>query len=97
MSFVGRTMSNPLVVMLFAGPLVMPGEAPLAPAERWTNVSLSTELAAKDTHRIDAITAGEEQKSSLAQCAEADDAVLCQVLVSVVNVGALLGSAATGW
>ncbi len=93
-------MSNPLVVVMFAGPLLASGDASapaVTTAERWTTVSLSTELAHKDTHRVDAITAGEEQKSSLDRCEASEDAVLCQVLVSVVNAGAVLGSVFTGW
>lgn len=92
-------MSNPLVVVMFAGPLLASGGAfaPAQTAERWTAVSLSTELSVKDTHRVDAITAGEEQKSSLDRCEASEDAILCQVLVSAVNAGAVLGSVFTGW
>src|SRR5262245_9477254 len=97
-------MSNPLLVLAFAGPLFGPAflsaQAPeSAPAEvgtRWTSVSLAAELRAKDTDRGDAITAGEDQKSAMAQCRQADDADLCRLLVAVVNVASIVGSVVTG-
>jgi hypothetical protein len=71
-------------------------ESPTAVESRWTSVSLSAELRAKDTDRIDLITAGEAQKSAMAQCNASDDALICRVLVAVVNVAAIVGSAVTG-
>jgi hypothetical protein len=99
----GHTMSHPVFVLVFAGPLIgpafLPAEAPAsagATTSRWTSVSLSTELRRKDTDRIDIITAGEEQQSSYGRCAAAADPELCRVLVSVVNVAAIIGSTVTG-
>jgi hypothetical protein len=102
-SFVwGRTMSHPVLVLAFAGPLFAPllsadrpVEAAAVPA-RWTSVSLSAELRAKDTGRINLVTAGEDQKSSMSQCEAADDADLCRLLIAVVNVAAVVGSVVTG-
>ena len=96
-------MSHPVLVLAFAGPLLGPvlasAELP-APAEpvqpRWTSVSLATELRAKDTDKVDVITAGEEQQSSYGRCSKATDADLCRVIVSVVNVAGIVGSAVTG-
>jgi hypothetical protein len=92
-------MSHPLFVLVFAGPLIGPAlvavEVPasdVASESRWTSVSLSAELRGRDTDRIDVITAGEEQKSSYGRCAAAADPELCRVLVSVVNVAAIIGS-----
>jgi hypothetical protein len=96
-------MSHPVFVLVFAGPLIGPAlvavEAPasaVASESRWTSVSLSAELRERDTDRIDVITAGEEQKSSYGRCAAAADPELCRVLVSVVNVAAIIGSTVTG-
>lgn len=96
-------MSNPVFVLVFAGPLIAPALVSVgapAPAgeeaSRWTTVSLSAELKGKDTDRIDVITAGEEQKSSYGRCAAAADPDLCRVLVSVVNAAAIIGSSVTG-
>ena len=96
-------MSHPVFVLVFAGPLLAPAlvsaEAPVGAASvepRWTSVSLSAELGAKDTDRIDLITAGEDQGSSMSQCAKAEDAKLCQLLIAVVNVAAIVGSVVTG-
>lgn len=83
--------------MLFAGPLFVPGTLPAEQVTAAASPSRIEDIAARDTHRVDIITAGEEQKSSLDQCAASDDALLCQALVSVVNVGAVVGSAFTGW
>lgn len=90
-------MSHPGAILLFAGPLFVPGALPAPPAVAVDAQSRFEEVAAKDTPRVDLITAGEEQKSSLDQCSASEDAVLCQVLVSIVNVGAVVGSAFTGW
>jgi hypothetical protein len=97
-------MSHSVFVLVFAGPLLAPAlvsaEAPASAAgegtSRWTTVSLSAELRSKDTERIDIVTAGEEQKSSYGRCAAAADPDLCRVLVSVVNVAAIIGSTVTG-
>jgi hypothetical protein len=59
-------------------------------------VSLSAELRTKDTDRVDLITAGEEQKSSLDRCSDSVDVDLCRVIVSAVNVAAIVGSTITG-
>lgn len=90
-------MSHPGAVLLFAGPLFVPGVLPAEPATAASVPSRIEEIAARDTRRVDIITAGEEQKSALDQCSASDDALLCQALVSVVNVGAVIGSASTGW
>jgi hypothetical protein len=95
----GYTVSNPVLVLAFAGPLIGPSillaDAPaqqIAPkGERWTEVRLA-ELQAKDTDKINVITAGEAQKSSLDQCSAAADVTLCRILVSAVNVAAILGT-----
>lgn len=84
--------------LVFAGPLIAPAllsAESVAPAQetRWTSVSLAAELRAKDTDRIDLITAGEEQKSSIDRCSEAADVELCRIIVSAVNVAAIVGSA----
>jgi hypothetical protein len=96
-------MAHPVLVLVFAGPLLgstlvaaeAPAKATVAQT-RWTTVSLASELRAKDTARINLITAGEDQKSSMGQCAKAKDADLCRLLVAVVNVAAIVGSAVTG-
>ncbi len=89
-----------VLVLVFAGPLIGPSlvlaEVPPAPEARWTSVSLSTELRAKDTDRVDLITAGEEQKSSLDRCSDAVDVDLCRVIIAAVNVAAIVGSAIPG-
>jgi hypothetical protein len=94
-------MSSSILILVFAGPLIGPAlvsaEAPRVPdGPRWTSVDLSAELRAKDTDRVNLITAGEEQKSSLDRCSEAADAGLCRVIVSAVNVAAIVGSTITG-
>lgn len=96
-------MSHPVFVLVFAGPLLAPAlvptEAPVSAAAeppRWTSVSLSAELRDKDTDRINLITAGEDQDSAMSQCAKAEDAKLCQLLIAVVNVAAIVGSVVTG-
>jgi len=90
-------MSQSILILVFAGPLIGPAlvsaEMPAAPQGRWTSVSLAAELRAKDTDRIDVITAGEEQLSSLDRCAAAEDVELCRILVSAVNVATIIGSA----
>lgn len=87
-------MLHPLCVLAFAGPLlgtvVTSAEAPVAPT--WTAVTLA-ELRTKDTDKIDVITAGEKQKSAFAQCAAAEDAELCRIIISAVNVAAAVSSA----
>lgn len=86
----------------FAGPGLVPaGQAAVASeatpaAGRWTDVRLVAELREKDTIKIDVITAGEEQKSSFDQCSAAADVVLCRILVSAVNVAAIIGSSIPG-
>lgn len=89
-------MLHPLCVLAFAGPLLGPAmlvaAGPAADAPRWTKVELALELRQKDTTRIDVITAGEKQKSAFAQCAGAADVELCRILVSAVNVAAIIGS-----
>src|SRR5262245_50083349 len=100
-------MAHPVLVLAFAGPLLssalvsaeapaaVPAPAPVVEA-RWTSVSLSAELRAKDTNRIDLITAGEDQESAMSQCAKSDEEDLCRLLIAVVNVAAIVGSAVTG-
>jgi hypothetical protein len=90
-------MGHPGAVLLFAGPLFLPGALPSEQVTASVSPSRIEDIAARDTHLVDVITAGEEQKSSLDQCAASDDALLCQALVSAVNVGAVIGSAFTGW
>jgi hypothetical protein len=91
-----------LVAGAFAGPGIVPaGQAVAAPevaqaAGRWTDVRLVAELREKDTIKIDAITAGEEQKSSFDQCSGSADVVLCRILVSAVNVAAIIGTSIPG-
>lgn len=95
----GHTMSISVLSLVFAGPLIAPAMllAETTPREaRWTSVSLAAELRAKDTDRVDLITAGEEQKSSLDRCSEAADVDLCRVVVSAVNIAAIVGSTITG-
>lgn len=80
-------------------PTLVATDAPMSAVtagSRWTTVSLATELDAKDTDRIDIITAGEEQKSSYGRCAAASDPGLCRVLISVINAAAIAGSSLTG-
>jgi hypothetical protein len=95
-------MGYPLAALAFAGPLLGSALAPHGDEPRaaprfilggalWSDVRFA-ELRAKDTDRIDFITAGEEQKSSFDQCASAADAGLCRILVSAVNVAAIIGS-----
>jgi hypothetical protein len=83
--------------LVFAGPLIAPAllsaESVAPPETRWTSVSLAAELRAKDTDRVDLITAGEEQKSSIDRCSDAADVELCRIIVSAVNVAAIVGSA----
>ena len=95
-------MGNTVLVLAFLGPLlgsaVVPVDVPAAPAmegERWTAVRLVGELRAKDTGKVDSVTAGEEQKTSFEQCLAAEEADLCRVLVGAVNVAALIGSVLT--
>jgi hypothetical protein len=96
-------MSQSVLVLVFAGPLFAPALLsagvpvnPVAAPARWTSVSLSAELRAKDTDRINLVTAGEDQKSSMSQCEAAEDADLCRLLIAVVNVAAVVGSVVTG-
>ena len=69
---------------------------PAPKVQRWTEVRLVAELRAKDTPKINVITAGEEQKSSYDQCAKAADVALCRIIVSAVSVAAIIGSSVTG-
>ena len=93
----GYTLGYPLAVLAFAGPLLgsglsaHEGSSAISDGARWTSVRL-VELRDRDTDRINLITAGEEQKSSFDQCALAADAALCRILVSAVNVAAIVGS-----
>jgi hypothetical protein len=86
----------------FAGPGLVPAgqaaatSAAVPEAGRWTDVRLVAELREKDTVKIDVITAGEEQKSSFDQCSAAADVVLCRILVSAVNVAAIIGTSIPG-
>jgi hypothetical protein len=86
----------------FGGPgIVLAGKAPVASvpepaAARWTDVRLVAELRDKDTVKIDVITAGEEQQSSFDQCLASADVVLCRILVSAVNVAAVIGTSIPG-
>ena len=61
-------------------------------AQHQTEVRLVAELQAKDTAKINVVTAGEGQKSSFARCAKAADVTLCRILVSAVNVAAIIGT-----
>jgi hypothetical protein len=90
-------------VLAFVGPLVAPTlvaidtpASAVTAGSRWTTVSLATELNAKDTDRIDIVTAGEEQQTSYRRCAAASDPGLCRVLISVINAAAIVGSSLTG-
>ena len=65
---------------------------PTAKVQRWADARLVTALRAKDTPKINVVTAGEEQKSSYDQCAKAADVALCRVIVSAVSVAAIIGS-----
>ena len=89
-----------VVAGAFSGPgLLAAGQVPVEPAPaavRWTDVRLASELRGKDTVKIDVITAGEEQKSSFDQCSAAADVVLCRILVSAVNVAAIIGTSVPG-
>ncbi len=93
----GYTLGYPLAVLAFAGPLLGPGlmanegSPVVSGGARWTTVRLA-ELRERDTDRIDLITAGEEQKSSFDQCSLAADASLCRILVSALNVAAIVGT-----
>jgi hypothetical protein len=69
------------------GPVLVADASVMAPSP-----ALAAELERKDTETINIITAGEAQKSSFAQCAEAADAVLCRILVGAVNAAAIIGS-----
>jgi hypothetical protein len=96
-------MSFPVFVLVFAGPLIGPALVSTeatgvvgAAESRWTSVRLAVELRTRDTDRINPITAGEEQKSSMDRCSAAADPDLCRVLVSAVNVAAIIGSSITG-
>ena len=84
----------------FGGPAIMlAGQAPVASepaAGRWTEVRLVTELRDKDRVEINFITAGEEQQSSLDQCSASADVWLCRILVSAVNVAAIIGTSVPG-
>lgn len=97
-----RVMGQSLLVLAFLGPLVgtglVPADAPPGASvqgERWTAVRLAGDLRAKDTEKIDKLTAGEEQKSSFEQCLAADEADLCRVLVGAVHVASLVVSVVT--
>jgi hypothetical protein len=89
--------SYSLAVLTFAGPLLAPaimteqGTSSVSDGRRWSTVRLA-ELREKDTDRINFVTAGEEQMSSIDRCALAADAGLCRVLVSAVNVATIIGS-----
>lgn len=93
-------MGQSVLILIFAGPLVgsalVSADIPRPVEARWTSVSLSAELRAKDTDRVDLVTAGEEQKSALDRCSDAVDVDLCRVIVSAVNVAAIVGSTITG-
>ena len=91
----GRTMAHPLLVVVFAGPLLSPAlaaEVPAAPNERVPVARIVAELRQKDTDKIDVITAGEKQQSSLDRCRTSADSALCRILVSVVNIAAIIGT-----
>ncbi len=92
-----------VIVVAFAaaliGPTVAFGDAPAAAGvkaapkvQRWTEVRLVAELREKDTAKVNIITAGEEQKSSFDRCSAAADVTLCRILVSAVNVAAIIGT-----
>lgn len=90
-------MGHPLFVVALAGPLfgqaLLAADAPSAPRVREApTVERLAELKAKDTDKISVITAGEEQKSSFDQCAATADVALCRILISVVNVAAIVGT-----
>jgi hypothetical protein len=96
------------VVGAFGGPMLLyaanvpaegvsaPVSEPSASTPRWSDVRLAAELRSKDTAKIDVITAGEEQKSSFDQCSAAEDVALCRILVSAVNVAAIIGTSIPG-
>lgn len=90
-----------VIVVTLAGalsPAVAFADAPAAPAkvapkvQRWTEVRVVAELRDKDTVKINVVTAGEKQKSSYGRCAAAADVTLCRILVSAVNVAAIIGT-----
>ena len=92
-----------VIVVAFAGVLIGPtvafadapraGDVKAAPkVQRWTEVRLVAELREKDTAKVNVITAGEEQKSSFDRCSGAADVTLCRILVSAVNVAAIIGT-----
>jgi hypothetical protein len=89
-----------LFVLVFAGPLINPAlvaaEAPAVKAERSPVARIVAELRQKDTDKIDVITAGEKQKSTLDRCSDSADSGLCRVLVSVVNIAAIIGTSIPG-
>jgi hypothetical protein len=89
-------MSHPLLVLVFAGPLINPAlaaaDAPAVKAERAPVARIVAELRRKDTDKIDVITAGEKQKSTFDRCSDSADSGLCRVLVSVVNIAAIIGT-----
>ena len=72
-------------------PAVAPDKGAPKPQHQ-TEVRLATELRAKDTAKVNVVTAGEGQKSSFARCAKAADVTLCRILVSAVNVAAIIGT-----
>lgn len=92
-----------VIVVAFAGALIGPtvafadappaAEVKAAPkVQRWTEVRLVAQLREKDTAKVNVITAGEEQKTSFDQCSAAKDVTLCRILVSAVNVAAIIGT-----
>ena len=93
-------MGHPLFVLVFAGPLFNPAlvaDAPAAAAsERSPVARLVAELRQKDTDKIDVITAGEKQQSSMDRCKAAADSGLCRVLVSFVNIATIIGTSIPG-
>ena len=88
----------PILVLAFAGPLIgsaiVSAEGPAATSAKQEGVlaRVVAELRAKDTDKVNIITAGEEQKSSFDQCAAAADPGLCRILVSAVNVATIIGT-----
>lgn len=90
------------IIVAFAGvfgPTIAFADAPPAATakaapkvQRWTEVRVAAELREKDTAKVNVITAGEEQKSSFDRCSGAADVTLCRILVSAVNVAAIIGT-----
>ena len=82
----------------FAGEAKKPTPEPAAAvqsapaAQRSAEFRLVAELRAKDTTKVDVVTAGEKQESSYKRCAHAADVALCRILVSAVNVAAIVGT-----